>query len=89
MEGTEETKKKSIDDYEFIKQIGQGAYGNVYLAREKESLNKFAIKTLEKMHIIKNNKTKSVHREKEILNKLKDHPNIIRLQNTFHVKMNT
>ena len=79
MEGTEETKKKSIDDYEFIEQIGQGAYGNVYLAREKESLNTFAIKTLEKMHIIKNNKTKSVHREKDILNKLKDHPNIIRL----------
>jgi len=51
----------------------------VYLAREKESLNTFAIKTLEKMHIIKNNKTKSVHREKDILNKLKDHPNIIRL----------
>jgi hypothetical protein len=30
-------KKKTIEEYEFIKQIGEGAYGNVYLAREKES----------------------------------------------------
>jgi serine/threonine protein kinase len=27
--------KKHIDEYEFIKQVGEGAFGNVYLAKEK------------------------------------------------------
>ncbi|CDW74527.1 3-phosphoinositide-dependent protein kinase-1 [Stylonychia lemnae] len=40
------------------------------------------------MHIIKFNKTKSVHREKDILNQLKDHPNVIKLENTFQDKQN-
>eukprot|EP00347_Sterkiella_histriomuscorum_P022448 403338451 len=83
-----ELKKKTIDDYEFQKQIGEGAYGNVYLAKDKESGSLFAIKALEKLHIIKFNKTKSVHREKEILNKFKSHPNIIKLESTFQDKQN-
>lgn len=62
-----ESKKKTIDDFEFIKQIGNGAYGNVYLAKEKETQKSFAIKALDKSHILKYNKTKSIYREKEIL----------------------
>lgn len=79
-------QKKSIDDYELLKQIGQGAFGNVYLARDKQTDEKFAIKALDKLHLIKNNKTKSVHREKEILNLFKGHPNIINLESTFQVR---
>lgn len=30
-EKKQEVKKNSIEEYEFSKQIGEGAYGNVYL----------------------------------------------------------
>ena len=78
-----EPKKKTIDDYEFLKPVGEGAFGTVYLAKEKETSKKFAIKALDKSHIIKFNKTKSVYREKDILNKFANHPNVIKLECTF------
>ena len=63
-------KKKSINDYKFIKAIGEGAFGKVYLAEEKSSNKLVAIKALDKAHILKHNKIKSVYRERDILNKL-------------------
>lgn len=79
----EGNKKKGIDDYDFIKQIGEGAFGNVYLAKEKDSQRLLAIKALDKSHLIKFNKTKSVIREKDILNQFSSHPNVIKLETTF------
>jgi serine/threonine protein kinase len=60
--------------------VGEGAFGSVYLASEKGSGKLVAIKTLEKAHIIKFDKTKSVYREKDILNKFADHPSVIHLE---------
>jgi 3-phosphoinositide dependent protein kinase-1 len=80
-----EVKKKTIEDYEFLKPIGEGAFGTVYLAKEKINDKKFAIKALDKSHIIKYNKTKAVYREKDILNRFRTHPNVIRLDCTFQV----
>jgi protein-serine/threonine kinase len=59
--------KKQIEEYEFIKQVGEGSFGSVYLAKEKANGKLLAIKILEKTHIIKFDKTKSVYREKDIL----------------------
>lgn len=56
-------KKKTIEDYEFLKQIGEGAFGNVYLAIDKSNKELCAIKSLDKQHIIKFNKSKHVYRE--------------------------
>lgn len=33
----QEAKKYTIHDYEFMKSIGEGAFGTVYLAKEKET----------------------------------------------------
>lgn len=74
------TIKKQIEEYDFIKQVGEGAFGSVYLASEKGTGKLVAIKTLEKAHIIKFDKTKSVYREKDILNKFADHPSVIHLE---------
>ena len=65
--------------------MGEGAFGSVYLAMSKSSSEVCAIKVLEKAHIMKFDKTKGVKREKEILFKLKGHPNIISLDCVFHV----
>ena len=79
----------TINDYEFMKQIGEGAYGNVYLAKDKKNLphRLLAIKALDKSHVLKFSKTKAVYREKEILNLFREHPNIIHLLTTFQVKI--
>jgi hypothetical protein len=82
-----ESKKKSIEDYKFIKPVGEGAFGTVYLSKEIATEKAYAIKALDKSHIIKYNKTKAVYREKDILNKFRTHPNIIKLDCTFQVSL--
>ena len=67
----------SVEDFTFIKEVGSGAFGSVFLASEKATGNYFAIKQLEKRHIVKNDKTDSVMREKALLLKLKTNPLII------------
>lgn len=89
MEGSEDSKqakKKHIDEYEFLKQVGEGAFGNVYLALEKANQSLVAVKVLDKTHIVKFDKTKAVYREKDILNKFVLHPNVIRLDSVFQVR---
>jgi RAC serine/threonine-protein kinase len=58
-----EHKRKSVNDYEFLKSLGEGAFGTVFLAKDKESGTLYAIKALDKSHIIKTNKTKQVYKE--------------------------
>lgn len=74
--------KKTPNDFIFGKVIGEGSYSTVYLAKEIESGNEFAVKVLEKRHIMREKKTQYVMREKEVLMKL-NHPFFIRLFYTF------
>ncbi|KAM3462850.1 hypothetical protein MY5147_009771 [Beauveria neobassiana] len=55
----------------------------VYLATDKQTLKEYAIKVLEKRHIIKEKKIKYVNIEKNTLNRLTEHPGIVRLYYTF------
>ena len=82
----DQANRKHIEHYDFLKQVGEGAFGYVYLAREKSTQQLCAVKVLEKAHIIKYEKTKSVYREKDILMKFAFHPNIIKLDSVFQVK---
>jgi serine/threonine protein kinase len=79
------TAKKQIEEYHFIKQVGEGSFGSVYLARDLLANKLVAVKTLEKAHIVKFDKTKSVYREKDILQKFASHPNVINLDCVFQV----
>lgn len=54
----------------------------MYLVRKKNTLKQYALKTLDKVHIIKHDKVESVHRERDILMTAK-HPNIVHLECTF------
>ncbi|KAK4130303.1 kinase-like protein [Trichocladium antarcticum] len=75
--------KKGVRDFSFGKVLGEGSYSNVYLATDRQTLREYAVKVLEKKHIIKEKKIKYVNIEKNTLNRLTDHPGIVRLYYTF------
>jgi len=77
------TVKKGVKDFSFGRVLGEGSYSTVFLATDRQSLKEYAIKVLEKKHIIKEKKIKYVNIEKNTLNRLTEHPGIVRLYYTF------
>ncbi|KKA27477.1 hypothetical protein TD95_001968 [Thielaviopsis punctulata] len=75
--------KKGVSDFNFAHVLGEGSYSSVYLATDRQTLKDYAIKVLDKRHIIKEKKTKYVNIEKNTLNRLTEHPGIVRLYYTF------
>lgn len=80
--------KKRPQDFNFGKQLGIGSYSTVVYATDKQTLRQYAIKILNKQHIIKEKSEKYVTIEKSTLNRLgKDnHHGIIKLYYTFQDK---
>ncbi|KAH9893742.1 protein kinase-like protein [Xylariomycetidae sp. FL2044] len=75
--------KKGVRDFSFGRVLGEGSYSTVYFATDRQTLKEYAIKVLEKKHIIKEKKIKYVNIEKDTLNRLTEHPGIVRLYYTF------
>ena len=75
--------KKGVRDFSFGRILGEGSYSTVYMATDRQTLKEYAIKVLEKRHIIKEKKIKYVNIEKNTLNRLTEHPGIVRLYYTF------
>jgi 3-phosphoinositide dependent protein kinase-1 len=75
--------KKGVRDFNFGRVLGEGSYSTVYQATDRQTLKEYAIKVLEKKHIIKEKKIKYVNIEKNTLNRLTEHPGIVRLYYTF------
>ena len=70
------------DDFNFGKVLGEGAYARVLVGTRKATQTDFAVKVMDKKHILRENKGKYVKTEKQILNTL-NHPNVIKLVATF------
>ncbi|KAH8601369.1 kinase-like domain-containing protein [Bisporella sp. PMI_857] len=75
--------KKGVKDFVFSRNLGEGSYSTVVLGTDKQTLKEYAIKILDKKHIIKEKKIKYVNIERDTLNRLMEHPGIIRLYYTF------
>ncbi|KAI1654202.1 kinase-like protein [Daldinia decipiens] len=75
--------KKGVRDFAFGRILGEGSYSTVFFATDRQTLKEYAIKVLEKKHIIKERKIKYVNIEKDTLNRLTEHPGIVRLYYTF------
>lgn len=58
---------KTVEDFDKIKTLGLGAYGTVFLVRDKGTFTYYAMKAIEKAEIVKHNTVKQVYREKRIL----------------------
>lgn len=85
-DGDKKTSKKRIwclADFDIGRALGRGKFGNVYLAREKQTMFVVALKVLFKKQIKSLNVEHQVRREIEIQAHLR-HPNILRLYGYFH-----
>lgn len=83
----------SIQDFELHRVVGEGSFGKVYIALDVKNKRPYAIKILDKYHImkvalhiiyldLKNKKIESAFRERDLLREL-SHPNIIKQHYTF------
>jgi 3-phosphoinositide dependent protein kinase-1 len=78
-------KKKRLEDFDLGEVIGDGAFGAVFEATDKETNEKYAIKQLNKGHIQKTGKSKYVLSERDLMSRCQ-HPNIVQLFYTFQDK---
>lgn len=76
-------KAWSLMNFDIGRPLGRGKFGNVYLAREKETRFVIALKVLFKKQIANQGIEHQVRREIEIQSHLR-HPNILRMYGFFH-----
>lgn len=79
----EKVIRKGVRDFNFARTLGEGSYSTVVAATDRQTLKEYAIKVLDKRHIIKEKKVKYVNIEKNTLFRLGDHPGVVRLYYTF------
>ncbi|KAK6433229.1 serine/threonine protein kinase [Oleoguttula sp. CCFEE 5521] len=80
---TRQIVKKGVKDFTFGRTLGEGSYSTVLAATDRQNLKEYAIKVLDKRHIIKEKKVKYVNIERDTLNRLTEHPGVVRLYYTF------
>ena len=89
--------KKTIDDYTILEEMGQGAYGQVKLARHKQSGRKVVLKYVTKRRILvdtwtRDRKLGTVPLEIHVLDYLRKpefrHPNIVEMEGFFEDNIN-
>lgn len=67
-----------------MRDLGQGAYGKVYLAKDKLTDKIVAVKSVNKQQILQLDKKRHVYREKNLLSSMQ-HPFVIKLITTMIV----
>ncbi|KAK2194114.1 hypothetical protein NP493_2g08007 [Ridgeia piscesae] len=65
--GPSEEPRAKPGDFEFLKMIGKGSFGKVLLARHKMEGRLYAVKVLNKSHILRKNETKHIMSERNVL----------------------
>ena len=77
--------KITINDFQIVKVLGTGAFGKVSLVYNEELKRYFAMKSLKKDYIKKNQQTKHTKEERKIMEKI-DYPFISKLYYAFQTK---
>ncbi|KAI9280470.1 kinase-like domain-containing protein [Sporodiniella umbellata] len=60
--------RREVTDFEYGDILGEGSYSTVLVGEDKKTKKRYAIKRLDKAHIVKNNKVKYVMIERDALN---------------------
>jgi serine/threonine kinase 38 len=75
-------KKLSVVDFESIKLIGRGAFGEVHVVRKKDSKKIYAMKTMRKGEMVKKKQVHHVRAERNCLAEA-DNPWVVKLHYSF------
>ena len=71
------------DDFEILRLLGKGAFGRVVLAEKKDDGEYYAVKIIDKVHLLEKNNVANILSEKEVL-QMCNHPFLIGLEYCFH-----
>ncbi|EDR27381.1 hypothetical protein, conserved [Entamoeba dispar SAW760] len=77
-----EPHKVGVDDFEMLSLIGKGSFGKVMQVKEKSTGQIYAMKILNKTHIIDNNEIEHTMAEKNVLSKSKN-PFLMQMHYSF------
>ncbi len=80
-------KKVKLEDFNFIRLIGVGSFGKIYVASKKSSNKLYAIKILNKKNMNNKVELQNIKTERTVLTKL-NHPFIMKLNYAFQTKGN-
>ncbi|KAJ1407163.1 Serine/threonine-protein kinase, active site [Sesbania bispinosa] len=78
-------QRVSIEDFEVLKVVGQGAFAKVYQVRKKGTSEIYAMKVMRKDRIMEKNHAEYMNAERNILTKI-EHPFIVQLRYSFQTK---
>jgi len=73
-------------DFVFLRVIGKGSFGKVYLARHHSEARCYAVKVLQKRMIVSRNETQHIMSERNVLLKNLHHPFLVGLHYSFQTK---
>ena len=71
-----------ITDFEILKELGSGSFGNVYLVKHKQTQAEYAIKAIDKRNKTNQEEKPYFRREVEVMYKI-HHPNVVKLFGHF------
>lgn len=74
------------NDYEVLKLISNGAYGAVYLVKEKITRQRFAMKKINKNNLMLRNQVEQVFAERDIMS-FTDNPFVVSMYCSFETKV--
>jgi len=78
------TQRVSIEDFDILKVVGQGAFAKVYQVRKKGTSEIYAMKVMRKDKIMEKNHTEYMKAERDIWTKI-EHPFVVQLRYCFQV----
>ncbi|TRY84577.1 hypothetical protein DNTS_001317, partial [Danionella cerebrum] len=76
----------SAGDFDYLKVIGTGSFGKVFLATHRENGRYYAVKVLQKDIIVKRKEERNVMCEHSVLLKALNHPFLVTLHFSFQTK---
>lgn len=73
-------------DFEFLRVLGRGSFGKVFLARRYSSQKLYAVKVLDKRAVVRRNETQHIMAERNVLRRNQAHPFLVSLHSSFQTR---
>eukprot|EP00899_Mesostigma_viride_P025847 jgi/Mesvir1/6447/Mv19526-RA.2 len=80
--GGDARPRKKLSDFELLRVVGQGSFGKVFQVLEKSTQQVYAMKVMQKAHVLARNQSGYMKAERDILKAVR-HPYIVTLRYSF------